>query len=112
MLRTKTLISNLDQVPREWVFEFYLGLNEKLTGQDIKMKSIFNPNDKNPSMYIYYAVSHERYRFKDFSSDVSGDGVTLVQKLFNLSTRGEAAHKIIEDYNQYTLNNKEDNSLR
>jgi hypothetical protein len=113
MLRTRSLIANLNEVPREWVFEYYLKLSEKLSGQDIKITSVFNPTEKNPSMFIYYAKSAGAYKFKDFSSqDRSGDGVTLVQMMFSLTTRGEAAHKIIEDYNQWMLNNKEDYSLR
>lgn len=113
MLRTKSLIANLTDVPREWVFEHYLKLSEKLTGQDIKITSIFNPLEKNPSMFIYFATNAGIYKFKDFSSqDKSGDGVTLVQQLFNLTTRGEAAHKIIQDYNQWMLNNKDDYNLR
>ena len=64
-------------------------------------------------MFIYYATSAGTYKFKDFSSqDRSGDGVSLVQMMFSLTTRGEAAHKIIEDYNQFTLNNKENYGLR
>jgi len=112
MLSTKSLISELIEVPREWVFEFYLKLDEKLCGQDVRLKSPFNPIDKNPSAYVYYSKTANRYKFKDFSTDKMGDGVTLVQELFQLSTRGEAAHKIITDYNQFVLNNKEDYSLR
>lgn len=112
MLNTKSLVATINEVPREWVFEYYLKLNEKLCGQDIKMKSPFNPTDKNPSAYVYYAKGGSCYKFKDFSAGVSGDGVTLIQALFKLTSRGEAAHKIIEDYNQYILTNKEDYSLR
>lgn len=113
MIRTKSLISSLTDIPREWVFEYYLELPEKLTGQDVKITSVFNPGEKNPSMFIYYSSTSGSYKFKDFSSqDKSGDGIALVQLMFNLTTRGEAAHKIIEDYNQWVLNNKEDFSLR
>lgn len=112
MLRTKSLVSSLNHIPREWPFEFYLNLTEKLTGQDVKIKSIFNPNDKVPSLCVYYAQATQKYRFKDFSTDIGGDGVTLVQNKFNLANRGEAAHKLIEDYNQFMLTNNENYSLR
>lgn len=102
MLRTKFLISEVTEVPREWVFEHYLGC-EKLTGQDVKMRSVFSPDDKTPSMFIYYKSDVGYYKFKDFSSGKSGDGITLVQHRFSLTTRGEAAHKIIEDYNKFVL---------
>lgn len=107
MIRTKSLVSDLQEIPKTWVFEYYLNLEEKLCGQDVKIKSVFNPNEKNPSMYIYYSQAKNDYRYKDFSTDNHGDSINLVQKMFNLSTRGETAHKIIEDYNQYVLNNGE-----
>lgn len=110
MINTTSLISDLTQIPKEWAFEFYLKLNEKLTGQDIKIKSIFNPNDKVPSLCIY--VHNNKYKFKDFSTDISGDAISFVQKLFNLTSRGEASYKIIQDYNQFMLTNTEDYSLR
>lgn len=113
MLKTKSLIANLSEIPREWVFEYYLKLSEKLTGQDVKITSVFNPLEKNPSMFVYYATAAGTYKFKDFSSqDKGGDGITLVQQMFQLTTRGEAAHKIINDYNQWLLNNKDDYDVR
>jgi hypothetical protein len=112
MLSTKSLVSNLDQIPREWPFEYYLNLTEKLTGQDIKIKSVFNINDKNPSFCIFFSTTTQKYKFKDFSTDITGDGVCLVQNLFHLSTRGEAAYKLLEDYNHYMLTSSENYSLR
>ena len=104
MISTKNLIYDLADVPREWVFEHYLNLTEKLTGQDIKMKSIFNTREKTPSMCIYLD-RNGIYKYKDFSSGNGGDAISLVQTLFNLPTRGSASYKIVEDYNQYVLNN-------
>lgn len=112
MLKTKSLIAGINEVPRVWVFEYYLKLGEKLCGQDVRIKSPFNSTDKNPSAYIYYAKGGSCYKFKDFSAGIQGDGVTLVQALFKLTSRGEAAHKIIEDYNQFVLTNKENYALR
>lgn len=106
MLSTKTLITSVLEVPREWVFETYLSLPGALHGQDVKIKSPFNTSgDNNPSFFVYYSRDTSKYQFKDFSTDKSGDGVALVKELFNLSTRGEAAHKIIEDYNKYIAAN-------
>lgn len=106
MLSTKTLITDIYEVPREWVFEYYLKLGENLNGQDVKIKSAFNPKDKTPSMCIYIA-NNSTYRYKDFSSGKSGDSIDLVKELFNLTTRGETAHKIMTDYNNYIIDNKE-----
>lgn len=112
MISTKSLISELSEVPREWVFEYYLKLTERLSGQDIRMKSPFNKIDKVPSMFVYWSKQANSYRFKDFSTGKTGDGVSLVHSIFNLTTRGEAAFKIMADYNQFILTNKEDYSLR
>ena len=49
MIRTTQLVSDLNEVPETWIFEYYLNLTEKLDGQDIKMTSIFNSKDKEPS---------------------------------------------------------------
>ena len=97
MLNTKNIIVDISQVPREWVFEYYLKLNEKLMGQSVMILSPFNPNDKRPSFGLY-TDKNNIYKFKDFSTGKQGDNITLVQSLFNLSTRGETAHKIMEDY--------------
>ena len=105
MIRTKSLADNINDVPIEWVFQYYLKLTESLNGQDIKMKSVFNSVDKNPSMYIYYSKSVHKYKFKDFSTSKQGDGVDLVKELFNLNTRFIAANRIVHDYNEYTLKN-------
>ena len=105
MLSTKNLIINVTQVPGEWAFEFYLNLSEKLTGQDVKLLSIFNSKDKVPSMFVYYNVQVNAYKFKDFSSGYQGDHIELVQKLFNYADRMDACKRVISDYQDY-LNHK------
>ena len=112
MIRTKSLISDLKEVPVAWVFEHYLKLKEKLTGQDVRIKSPFGNHDRVPSTYIYYSKTSETYKFKDFSTGKQGDRITLVQAVLNLSSRGEAAHRIMSDYNQFILTNSEDYNLR
>ena len=103
MISTKNLISDLEEVPREWVFEYYLNLREKLTGQNIKMLSAFNVKDKVPSMFIYQDSG--KYKFKDFSSGFQGDHVELVRHLFNYDVRYRAANRIITDYQEYLKHN-------
>ena len=111
MLRTKSLILGVNDVPREWVFENYLQLDEKLTGQDVRIRSPFS-TDNNPSLYIFYSEPCKHYKFKDFSTGKSGDGVTLVMSLMRISSRSEAAQIVVSDYNKFILTNKEDFSLR
>ena len=104
MISTKNLVSDIFDVPREWVFEYYLQLSEKLTGQSIKIKSVFNTSEKTPSLCIYLDPKGI-YRFKDFSSGNGGDGLSLVQYMFNLSSRGAATYRILDDYNTFIANN-------
>jgi 5S rRNA maturation endonuclease (ribonuclease M5) len=104
MISTKTIVSDVVDVPREWIFEFYLKLDEKLCGQDVKIKSVFNSKDKNPSMCVY-VDGRNNYRYKDFSSGIGGDALDLVMHLFNLATRGTASFKVVQDYNEYLKNN-------
>ena len=104
MISTKKIISDLNDIPREWVFEHYLNLGERLSGQSLKIKSVFSSKDKVPSMCIYIDNT-SRYKFKDFSSGYGGDGLNLVMYLFNLSSRGKASFKIMDDYNEFISNN-------
>jgi hypothetical protein len=69
------------------------------------MLSAFNPKDKVPSMFVYFDTTANCYKFKDFSSGNQGDALELVKALFNLSSRGLASNKIINDYQDFVLNN-------
>jgi hypothetical protein len=104
MISTKKIISDLNDIPREWVFEHYLNLGERLSGQSLKIKSVFSSKDKVPSMCIYIDNTG-KYKFKDFSSGYGGDGLNLVMYLFNLPSRGRASFKIMDDYNEFISNN-------
>ena len=104
MISTKNMVSDIWDVPREWVFEHYLTLSERLSGQSIKIKSIFNASEKTASLCVYLD-DKGTYRFKDFSSGNCGDGLSLVESMFNLLSRGAASNKIINDYNTFIQNN-------
>ena len=106
MLNTKNLITQDTEIPSTWVFEYYLNLTEKLSGQNVQIKSIFNPNDKTPSMWIFYEASIGEYKFKDFSTGTYGSKIDIVKILFNLDY-SKAVFKIIHDFNDYTLKNGE-----
>lgn len=101
MISTKNLVSDINEIPRNWVFEYYLNLSEKLTGQDVKMNSVFETKDKIPSMFVYYDVEASCYKYKDFSSGYQGNHIDLVQKLFNYEKVGYAIVRIVNDYNDY-----------
>tara|TARA_R110002167_G_scaffold177167_2_gene376935 strand:+ start:11575 stop:12552 length:978 start_codon:yes stop_codon:yes gene_type:complete len=99
MLNTKNLIINDRDIPSYWVFQHYLNLPETLTGQNIKIKSIFNPNEKTPSFCIYVDKNIQQYKFKDFSTGKSGNKIDLIKILFDLEYP-YALMKMINDYNK------------
>jgi len=105
MFCTKNLVHDIKDVPATWVFEYFCKLREKLNGQDVKIKSMFNPNERTPSMSIYYDVKNNTYKFKDFSSGKGGDAVNLIKELNQLKYH-QACQMIIETYNDYVLKNK------
>lgn len=83
MLSTKNIIKqNIKEIPEEVIYETYLDIPE-LTGQDVKIKSLFNPQDSKPSMFIY--VANGKYRWKDFSSGKQGNAVQLVREILKCS---------------------------
>lgn len=104
MFCTKNLVSDYREVDVRWIFEFYLNLPEKLEGQDVKIKSVFNKGERTPSMVIGIPKDKEEYKFKCFSTGISGSAVDLVKNLKGL-TFPQAANQIIEDYNEYVLKN-------
>lgn len=105
MFCTKNLVHDIKQVPAPWIFEHFCKLRQKLNGHDIKIKSLFNPEERTPSMCIYCIEAGE-YLFKDFSSGKGGNGVTLVKELYKLKYH-QACELIVEKYNDYVLKNND-----
>jgi hypothetical protein len=102
MLSTRTIISSPREIPETWIFEHYLNLAEKLDGREVRMKSIFNPTEKTPSMYIY-PRKDGRYRFKDFSSGHQGNGFDLIKLVFGMNDIKQVTCKLMKDYNEAVL---------
>lgn len=105
MLSTKKLVNNSKSVPSAWIFEYYAQLQDKLTGQDIRINSLFNDKDDTPSMCIYYDKVKVEYRFKDFSTGKGGSAIDFVKAIRGLNYV-QAVTTITEDYNEYILHNK------
>jgi hypothetical protein len=105
MISTKVLIPDIKSVPIPWIFEHYCRLPQKLDGKDVKIKSIFNPSERTPSMCIYFNRLKNAYYYKDFSTDKGGDSVDLVQQILTIDTRLNTMHKIVRDYNEFVLHN-------
>ena len=95
MFSTKNLVHNVKDVPSSWVFQHYLNIDYPLTGQSVKIKSIWT-NERTPSCCLY--VNQNQYVFKDFSSGKQGDKITLVMEKYKIPFN-EACDKIIADYN-------------
>lgn len=103
MFKTKNLVHDVRDVPSNWIFEHFCNLKEKLTGQDIKIKSLFNPSERTPSMCIYTSANNT-YKYKDFSTGRGGSGVDLIKDLYSLPFH-KTAQLIIENYNDFVLHN-------
>jgi len=100
MLNTKNLVVKESDIPSYWVFQYYLNINEKLTGQDIKIKSIWNPEEKTASMCLYVDKKKRCYMFKDFSTGKYGNKINLLQELLDLNYSA-AVERMIKDYNHF-----------
>lgn len=83
-------------IPSNRIMERILNLDEVLDGQMVKLKSIFNKADTDPSMILFYSDDEQIYRFKDFSSGNYGDAVDIVLELYNIQDRQDGYRKILE----------------
>lgn len=104
MISTKNIITSSNDIPSEWIFEYYLNLREKLIGQDVRIHSVFR-TERTPSMFVYFNVSTNDYRYKDFSTGKQGSGISMVMELFNLPF-SEALNKITADYEKFIKDNQ------
>jgi len=103
MIRT---VFTIDNVPTSWIFEYYCKLEEKLHGQEVKIKSIFTyPEERSASMGIY--CKKGKYEFKDFSSGYKGDAVELVKLIYKIKYL-DAITKILNDYSKVDKTNDEE----
>lgn len=103
MFKIKNLVHDVKDVPASFIFEHFCLLKEKLTGQDVKIKSMFNPKERTPSMCIY-VDGQGVYKFKDFSTGKGGSGIEMIKLLLDVSYH-QACKIIVEKYNDYVLHN-------
>lgn len=104
MFKTKNLVHEIKDVPVPWIFEHYCKLKEKLNGHDVKIKSLFNPKERTPSMCIYYDPLKKIYKYKDFSSGKGGSAIDLVKDLTQLPYH-KACQQVVEKFNDFVLHN-------
>ena len=105
MFSLNNFVCDIKDVPSNWIFEHYLELPETLTGQRVRINSVFNPADKTPSMYIYYYAEANIYKFKCFSTGNGGNAVDLMRYLWK-EDYGYTVNTIIADYNAYLKSGK------
>jgi hypothetical protein len=105
MFSSKNFIQNVHQVPSTWIFETYLGLAEPLSGQRVRMNSMFNPADKTPSMFLYYDRTNDVYKYKCFSTGRGGSAIELMMQIWNCNFR-QAAIRITDDYTEFLKSGK------
>ena len=103
MFKVKNLVHDIHDVPVAFIFEHFCHLKEKLNGQDVKIKSLFNPKERTPSMCIY-VDNKGVYKFKDFSTGKSGSAIDLVKLRLDTSYHETCKH-IVEEYNDFVLHN-------
>lgn len=103
MLSTRKLLTDVREVPDTWIFEYFARLDTRLDGTEVKIRSLFNANDRNPSMYIFWSQRLSKYWFHDFSTGKTGDAIKFVQELFNCSFT-VACNIILTKYFTFTGN--------
>lgn len=102
MLSLNNLANHINDIPKVWIFEHYANLKESLTGQDVRIRSLFNDKDKSPSMFIYYAKERNEYQFKCFSTGIGGSAIDMVMQIYKIDFV-KAIKKIQDKYNRCVL---------
>lgn len=97
MFSLNNFICDIKDVPSDWIFETYLQLPESLNGQRVRLSSIFNPLDRDPSMYIYFHAESNSYRFKCFSTGKGGTAIELMMHIWK-ADYSVAVKTIMKDY--------------
>jgi hypothetical protein len=109
MISTDLKVSSGHEVPATWVFKHFCGIKEELTGQRIKMLSMFKA-EKTPSMFVYFSVELNTYVFKCFSTGYSGGPLKLVAYLMDVTTY-DACNFIAQEYNKPTVRKAKDYNI-
>jgi hypothetical protein len=100
MFSLKNFICDVKDVPSDWIFENYLQLPESLNGQRVRLNSIFNPHDRDPSMYIYFNIDSNCYKFKCFSTGKGGTAIELMMHMWK-TDYASTVNTIMKDYSNY-----------
>lgn len=99
MFSSAAYVNDVLDIPSNWIFETYLGI-PALQGQRVRIKSVFNPNDNSPSMFIFFSEGYNAYMYKCFSTGRSGGAVGLMQQIWGKDFTA-TADKIRADYSAF-----------
>ena len=95
MINLSSLASSIKDIDPAWTFSHYCNVPQaQFNGSTIKIKSIFQPEEKTASMVLYHK---DTYKFNCFSTAQRGDHINLVERKFDLNYSQSCA-KIIRDH--------------
>jgi hypothetical protein len=101
MINLSNLVFNIKDINPIWTFSHYLKIPvDQFNGSDIKIKSIFKPDERTPSFCIY--SKDNVVKFKDFSTGKGGSHVDLVSEMEQISS-GQACSRIINAHNKWVM---------
>lgn len=95
-------VDRVEDVPKNWIYEYYLNLYGQLDGRIVRLHSFIN-NDSTPSLYLY--CKNGKYLWKDHSADKGGGPIDLVMAKEGLAFK-DVAKLIIKDYNKFLETNE------
>lgn len=95
-------VDRVEDVPPNWIYEYYLNLRGLLDGKPVRLHSFIN-SDSTPSLYVY--CKNGQYKWKDHSADKGGGPIDLVMAKEGLVFK-EAAKLIVSDYNHFLKTNE------
>jgi hypothetical protein len=105
-MNLSNIITKIEDVPQGWIFQHYLRkvgrpLSVPLDGRVVRMKSIFTPGDRVPSMYLLFNQEKRKYIYYDHSSNRKGDAIDLVKIILDTASFRNACNHIIDEYQKY-----------
>lgn len=102
MIQLNNIVSDIKEIDPIWTFSYYCNIPvEHFDGSTIKIKSIFKPDEKTPSL-SFYSKNGQPYKFNCFSTSNKGDHINLVEAKFNMNY-SQSCFKIINDYTKWVL---------
>jgi hypothetical protein len=105
-MKLANIVTTIKEVPHTWIYKTYLKqfgrvINEPMDGRNIKIKSIFNPGDRVPSMYLLYSPKKKQYVFYDHSTSTKGDIIDIVKICLNTTSYAVVEQDVVSRYQKF-----------